>query len=206
MPDIALPYYLARPAAAAAPGVVVIHEGNGISAQLLRVCERLAAEGYAAIARDLFYRAGGPEAADFGALIGSLDRDQVTKDLAEAAGVLRSLGARRVGVTGFCMGGYQTYRAATTTSNFDAAVGFYGAGISRELGTPRCPTLLFFGDADPYIPQADIDTVAAHLPGTVVYHGAGHGFFRDKSENYDAAAADDAWRRLLAHFAAHLRG
>ncbi len=205
MPGIELPYYLARPSAPATAGVVVIHEGNGISAQLLRVCERLAVEGYAAIAPDLFFRAGGPEAADFATLIGSLDRGQATRDLTEAAGVLRSLGAGRVGVTGFCMGGYLTYRAATTTSSFDAAVGFYGAGISRELGTPRCPTLLFFGDADPYIPRADIDTVVAHHPETTVYHGAGHGFFRDKSENYDAAAADDAWKRLLAHFASRLQ-
>ncbi|HZQ87304.1 MAG TPA: dienelactone hydrolase family protein [Acidimicrobiales bacterium] len=205
MADIQLPYFLARPAPPVTAGIVVIHEGNGISAQLLRVCERLAAEGYAAIAPDLFFRAGGTEAADFGTLIGSLDRERTAADLAESAAVLRALGARKVGVTGFCMGGLQTYRAAATTSTFDAAVGFYGATISRELGTPRCPTLLFFGDADPYIPQAEIDAVAAHHPDTVVYHGAGHGFFRDGSENYDQAAAEDALKRLLAHFDAHLR-
>jgi carboxymethylenebutenolidase len=205
MADIQLPHFLARPASPTTAGVVVIHEGNGMSAQLLRVCERLASEGYVAIAPDLFFRAGGSEAADFATLIGSLDRANTAADLAEAAAVVRTLGARRVGVTGFCMGGMLTYRAATTTSTFDAAVGFYGAGISRELGTPRCPTLLFFGDADPYIPRADIDAVTAHHPDTVVYHGAGHGFFRDGSENYDQPAAEDAWKRLLAHFDAHLR-
>jgi len=205
MADIQLPYFLARPAPPVTAGVVVIHEGNGMSPQLLRVCERLAQEGYATIAPDLFFRAGGSEAADFATLIGSLDRKRTLADLTEAAGVLRDLGARKVGVTGFCMGGMLTYRAATTTSAFDAAVGFYGAGISRELGAPLCATLLFFGDADPYIPQADIDTVLAHHPDTVVYHGAGHGFFRDGSENYDQAAAEDAWKRLLAHFDAHLR-
>jgi carboxymethylenebutenolidase len=205
MADIQLPYFLARPAPPITAGVVVIHEGNGISAQLLRVCERLAGEGYAAIAPDLFFRAGGTEAADFGTLMGSLDRDRTAADLAEAAAALRTLGARKVGVTGFCMGGMQTYRAGVTTTVFDAAVGFYGAGISRELGAPHCPTLLFFGDTDPYIPQADIDAVAAHHADTVVYHGAGHGFFRDGSENYDQSAAEDAWKRLLAHFDAHLR-
>jgi carboxymethylenebutenolidase len=206
MADIKLPYFLARPAPPVTSGVVVIHEGGGISPQLLRVCQRLAGEGYAAIAPDLFFRAGGSEAADFATLIGSLDRDRTAGDLAESVTVLQGLGARKVGVTGFCMGGALTYRAATSTSTFDAAVGFYGAGISRELGTPRCPTLLFFGDADPYIPQADIDAVVAHHPDTVVYHGAGHGFFRDKSENYDQAAAEDAWKRLLGHFDSHLRG
>jgi carboxymethylenebutenolidase len=206
MADIQLPYFLSRPAAPVAAGVVVIHEGNGISPQLLRVCERLAREGYAAIAPDLFFRAGGTEAADYATLIGSLDHERTGADLAEAAVVLRGLGAQKVGVTGFCMGGMLTYRAATTTSTFDAAVGFYGAGISRELGAPRCPTVLFFGDDDPYVPQADIDAVVARHPDTVVYHGAGHGFFRDGSDSYDQAAAEDAWKRLLAHFDANLRG
>jgi carboxymethylenebutenolidase len=205
MADIELPYFLARPSVPAAAGVVVVHEGNGISPQLLRVCQRLAAEGYAAIAPDLFFRVGGSEAADFATLIGSLDRHRALVDLAQAAAVVRDLGATRVGVTGFCMGGMLTYRAATATSDFDAAVGFYGAGISRELGTPHCPTLLLFGGADPYVPQADIDLIVAHHPETVVYPGAGHGFFRDRSDSYDGAAAQDAWTRLLAHFSAHLR-
>src|SRR5437764_750550 len=61
MVEIELPYYLSLPAAPPPwPGVVVIHEGNGMSQQLLRVCERLAAEGYATIAPDLFFRTGGP--------------------------------------------------------------------------------------------------------------------------------------------------
>src|SRR3954454_7212909 len=104
--DIALPYFLSLPAAEPPwPGVVVIHEGNGISPQLLRLCQRLAAAGYATIAPDLFFRAGGTMAGDFATLIGSLDDGRVRADLDHAAAVLRGLGARRVGVTGFCMGG-----------------------------------------------------------------------------------------------------
>ena len=53
--------------------------------------------------------------------------------------------------------------------------------------------------------MADITAVQAHHPDTVVYPGAGHGFFRDGSENYDEAAATDAWKRLLAHFDTALR-
>jgi carboxymethylenebutenolidase len=205
MPDIALPYFVARPSTPVTAGVVVIHEGNGISPQLLRVCQRLAAEGYAAIAPDLFFRAGGTGAADFATLIGSLDRAGTAADLAESTDYLRGLGAAKVGVTGFCMGGLLTYRAVVTTSTFDAGVGFYGAGISRELGEPRCPTLLLFGDDDPYIPPEDVAAVQAHHRDTVVYPGAGHGFFRDGSENFHEAAAADAWQRLLAHFGTHLR-
>lgn len=204
--EIALPYFLARPARdAPGPGVVVIHEGNGISPQLLRVCQRLAAEGYGVIAPDLFYRAGGTEAGDFMTLIGSLDDGQVIADVDESAARLRGLGATKVGVTGFCMGGTLTYRAACSNAALDAAVGFYGAGTAQQLGEPRCPTLLLFGGSDEYIERRDIEAVQAHHPDTVVYPDAGHGFMRDGSDDYDEGAATDAWSRLLAFFETHLR-
>ena len=135
----------------------------------------------------------------------AIDLAETAADLAESAQILRQMGAARVGVTGFCMGGLLTYRAAVTSTVFDAAVGFYGAGIAHELGEPTCPTLLLFGDSDVYIPVADIDTVRAHHADTVVYPGAGHGFFRDGADDYDEAAAADAWARLLRHFGSHLR-
>jgi carboxymethylenebutenolidase len=202
---IAVPSFQARPAdAAPGPGIVVIHEGNGMSPQLLRFCERLAHEGYATIAPELFFRSGGPEAADFGTLIGSMDRQQTQADIAGAASVLRDAGATSIGITGFCMGGMLSYRTAVTTPGFDAAVGFYGGGISRELGEPRCPTLLLFGGSDEWIPMADIDAVAAHHKDTVVYPEAGHGFMRDGSDSYHESSATDGWKRMLAHFGAHL--
>jgi carboxymethylenebutenolidase len=203
--EIALPYFLSHPAIEAPwPGVVVIHEGNGITAQLLRVCQRLSAAGYAAIAPDLYFRAGGTESGDFAKLMGSLDVTQVRSDLEHAATILRGIGASSVGVTGFCMGGLFTYRSAVASQEFDAAAGFYGARIAAELATPKCPTLLFFGGRDPWIPEADIEAVRAHHPSTVVYPEATHGFMRDGSDSYDAAAATDAWARLLAFFAEHL--
>jgi carboxymethylenebutenolidase len=183
---------------------VVIHEGNGITPQLLRVCQRLAGEGYATIAPDLYFRAGGTESGDFATLMGSIQAPQVRADLEHAATILRELGAGRVGVTGFCMGGYFTYRSAVESDRFEAAVGFYGARIAQDLATPRCPTLLFFGGRDPWIPAADVDAVRAHHPSSVVYPEATHGFMRDGSDDYDEAAATDAWARTLAFFAEHL--
>src|SRR5580692_1942323 len=104
MATIALPYFLSLPESGGPwPGIVVIHEGGGISPQLLRVCERLAGEGYAAIAPDLFFRSGGTEAGDFAALMGALVPDEVLADISGAADTLRSLGATTMGVTGFCM-------------------------------------------------------------------------------------------------------
>lgn len=206
MADIALPYFLSLPAAPAPwPGVVVIHEGGGMSPQLLRVCQRLAGAGYAAIAPDLFFRAGGSEAADYSVLMGSMERGQTLRDISDAAATLRGLGATKVGVTGFCLGGSLTYRTAVNADGFDAAVSFYGAGIHRELGDPKCPALLFFGGKDQYITPEEIAQVAAHHPETIVYPEADHGFFRDRSPSYDEAAAADAWRRLTAFFGEHLR-
>jgi carboxymethylenebutenolidase len=203
--EIALPYFLALPSLEPPwPGVVVIHEGNGISPQLLRMSQRFAGEGYATIVPDLFFRTGGTEAADFATLMGALSREQTLADIAAAADRLREMGASSVGVTGFCMGGLWTYRAAVSDLGFQAAAGFYGARISGELGQPGCPTLLFFGGSDEYIPADEIEKVVAHHPETMVYPMAGHGFMRDGSSNHDEPAATDAWDRLLDFFSQHL--
>jgi carboxymethylenebutenolidase len=206
MTDIALPYFVAGPTGQCpGPGVVVIHEGNGISPQLLRVCQRLAAEGYVTVAPDLFYRAGGTEADNVVTLMASLTREQAGADIERSFDVLRGMGATAVGVVGFCMGGLQAYRAAVSARGCDAAVGFYGARIAAELGEPSCPTLLLFGSRDQYIPLGEIEAVAAHHAETVVYPEAGHGFMRDRSDSYDEEAATDGWRRMLVFLDDHLR-
>jgi carboxymethylenebutenolidase len=211
MAELTTPWFLTRPEGDGPwPGVVVIHEGNGMSPQLLRFCERLAREGYLTIAPDMFWRSGGPEAGDFAKLMGALQPAEMGADVSAAVAELQRLGCAKIGVTGFCMGGSITYSTACgwfpDSPEVDAAVSFYGGGIAQRLSEPRCPTLLCFGGIDPYIPPEDIATVQAHHPDiTVVYPDAGHGFMRDGSENYDEAAATDAWARLTTHFATHLR-
>ena len=207
MTDLGVPYFTVTPAGPPPwPGILVVHEGNGMSPQLLRFCERLGREGYAVVAPDLFFRSGGSEAADFGTLMGALRPEEVHADLAAAHAHLRTLGATAIAVTGFCLGGTITYRAALSDLELRAAAPFYGGHIAQELGEPACPVLLFFGGRDEYIPAAAIDAVRAHHPEqVVVYPEAGHGFMRDGSSNFDEAAARDAWGRLLAFFAEHLR-
>jgi carboxymethylenebutenolidase len=205
--NVAVPYFFAAPSTDPPwPGVIVIHEGNGISPQLLRMCERLAEAGYAALAPDLFARSGGSEAADFATLIGALTPDEVQADLTEAVQRLRDLGASKVGITGFCLGGTISYRAALSGLDLACAAPFYGGHIPRELGRPACPILAFFGGRDEYIPDAAVEAVRAHHPDdVVVYPDAEHGFMRDGSPSYHPAAATDAWSRLLAFFDQHLR-
>jgi carboxymethylenebutenolidase len=206
MTDVEVPFFFARPRMDPPwPGVIVIHEGNGLSPQLLRVCERLAAAGYGALAPDLFARSGGSEAADFATLIGALRPDEVHADLAEALEMLRGFGAAKVGITGFCLGGTISYRAALLGLDLACAAPFYGGHIAHELGRPTCPVVAFFGGRDEYVPAADIEAVEAHHPGAVVvYPDAEHGFMRDGSPSYDEPAALDAWSRLLAFFDQHL--
>jgi carboxymethylenebutenolidase len=198
--DIALPYFFARPVAEPPwPGVLVLMEGNGMSPQLLRVCERLAHEGYAALAPDLFFRSGGSDPdkvpQQMMALVQSDDR---VADIAAGVDELHRLGATSVGVTGFCMGGRLTYDTAVSDIDVQAAAPFYGAGIASVLA--------FFGGTDEWVPRDEIAAIEAHHAGQVViYEQAGHGFMRDGSDSYDEAAAADAWTRLLAFFATHLQ-
>jgi carboxymethylenebutenolidase len=203
---VSLPYFLALPAGEGPwPGLVVLHEGGGLTPQLLRLCQRYAAEGYAAIAPDLFFRSGGTQAAHFSELMGALVPAQVLSDIESAGDILRGLPTTRIGVTGFCMGGYYSWHTALYGRGFSAAVGFYGSGIAAELRQPNCPTLLFFGGSDEHIPAADIERVAALHPDTVVYPDAPHGFFRDGTDAYRPESAVDAWSRTLAFFGQHLR-
>jgi carboxymethylenebutenolidase len=206
MTDIAVPYFHARPSATPPwPGTVVVPEGNGMSPQLLRVCQRLAHEGYAVAAPDIFWRLGGSDPGRPLRELGDLRMRDLVQDVSACADVLRAAGATKIGVTGFCLGGRITYGAATTLS-IDAAVPFYGAGIDKMLSTPNCPTLLFYGGNDEYIPTDEIDRVRTHHgDDVVVYPDAGHGFMRDGSDSYAEEAAADAWSRLLTFFAEHLR-
>ena len=206
MPDIAVPFFTSVPASPPPwPGIVVVMEGNGISPQLLRVCERLAHEGYATVAPDLYWRSGGSDPAKTREHMGALEKADGLTDIAESVAWLRAIGATNVGITGFCMGGGYSYYAAVA-GLVDAAVPFYGGGIAQHLGTAQCPLLAFFGGRDEYIPRDQIALVEAHHAGdVVVYEDAEHGFMRDGSDNYHERAATDAWSRLLAFFATNLR-
>jgi carboxymethylenebutenolidase len=167
--EIAVPFFLSLPAGPPPwPGVVVVMEGMGITPQLLRVCERLAREGYAVAAPDLFWRFGGanPEAGN--APYKDLQLEDGRSDIVEVAARLRDLGAATVGITGFCMGGTYAYLSAVTGVDIDAAVSFYGSGIPQHLGEPYVPLLCFFGGRDQWISHDDMAIVEKRHPGQVI--------------------------------------
>lgn len=225
--------YLARPEGAETlPAVIVYMEIFGINSHIREVVDRVAREGYVALAPDFFHRTGpgiecGYDEAGFAqgmVHLGQLTADQM---IADARGTLACLRARkdvrgdRIGCMGFCIGGHMTYLTACET-DVVAAASFYGGGIAAPEGPGgQDPTLgrtakisgrllCLFGDRDAFIPLDQVDAIRAALAETggahevVVYSGADHGFFCDQRESFQAEAAADAWTRVKALFAGQL--
>ena len=214
--------FLARPQAAGRfPGVIVVMEAFGLNDHIKDVAKRVAAEGYVALAPDMYYREKGavvgydnlPEAIR---LMTSLDDENIVKDMSAALGHLTTLEFTRrdrIGITGFCMGGRITFLSACRLTGVTAAAPFYGGGIGGLLGAAdgiSCPLLLFFGDQDPFIPNEEVEKIKSRLTAlkkeaeVKVYPGAPHGFFCNERDSYRAEAAKDAWQRLLKFFEKHL--
>lgn len=205
--------HLARPGKGV-PGIIVLQEWWGLVPHIRDVAGRFAAQGYLALAPDLYHGKSTLEAAEAEHLMKDLDWGRAAQEIAGAVKYLREVeGATRVGVTGFCMGGALTVIAATQ-SGVDAYVAFYGfppAGAA-PLERITAPGLIFFGEHEQYfsVPDAQAFAEAQKRRGcqldVVVYPGAGHAFFNDtRPEAYREDAANYAWRRTLEHFGRHLR-
>jgi len=217
-----VPAIVARPDDGDATGALVLHPDLlGVRPLFDDLCRRLATHGYAVCCPEPFARAPAvvrdatkPDARL--AYLPELDDDVQLADLAVAAD---RLGAERVAVLGFCLGGMQTLKAAAT-GRFARAVPFYGMiRVPEAWRGPRlrdalttatdvCPTLAIFGDADPFTPAADLDALRAAWRDRpdceiVVYPDAEHGFVHAPDRPaHRANDAADAWRRTLAFLAA----
>ena len=208
----ALDAYLARPAGAARGGLVVVQEIFGVNGHIRDVCDRFAADGYTALAPALFDRVAPGTEFEYDADGVAAGRDlkdraawpQVAADIAAARDHLAAAGA--VAIVGYCWGGSVAWLGATE-GGFAAAIGYYGGQII-ELNdrSPKCPTMLHFGDQDAAIPLDDVEAIrAAHPDMTIhIYEGAGHGFNCDRRGSYHEAAAGRALERTNAFLAEHL--
>lgn len=199
--------------------VVVIHENRGLTDWVRTVADRLAEEGYIAIAPDMLSGSapGGGRTKDFPSedaareAISKLPPQQVAADLAASASYVRALPSAngKLAVAGFCWGGARTWEAANTIDGLTAAFPFYGTGPSTDAGVTgiEAPVYGFYGGADERV-NATIETSRALMEKhgkrfePVIYTGAGHAFMRlgempDASEA-NRKAHDEGWRRLLA--------
>lgn len=205
--------HLARPGKGV-PGIIVLQEWWGLVPHIKDVAGRFAAQGYLALAPDLYHGKSTLEAAEAEHLMQGLDWGRAAQEIAGAVTYLRNVeGATRVGVTGFCMGGALAILAATQLA-VDAYVAFYGFPPlgAAALEKIEAPGLILFGEDEPYfsVPDARAFADAQRKRGreaeVIVYPGAGHAFFNDtRPDAYRENAANYAWRRTLEHFGRHLR-
>ncbi|MEA2914138.1 MAG: carboxymethylenebutenolidase [Bradyrhizobium sp.] len=206
--------YRADPATAPKAAVVVIQEIFGVNHHIRAVCDRLAAEGYVAIAPAIFDRVepnftsgySPDEVAIARKFVADPDWAAMLRDTQAAIDAVKDVGP--VGIIGFCLGGSIAYVAATKLSGLSAAIGYYGGAIVRFADDkPQVPTQLHFGDKDAGIPLSDVETIKGKRPDVevFVYPGAQHGFHCDERASYDKTSADIAWPRSMAFFAKHLK-
>lgn len=228
--DGSMPVHLATPEGDGPfPGVVVVMEAFGLNDHIKAVAERIAREGYLVAAPDLYYRSSGERVVGYDELPKAIQLmmdlpgyDKIVADVRATIDLLEAqprIAKGRIGMTGFCMGGFVTFLAACHLP-IVAAAPFYGGGIGRNMmpseRRPHPPIddaagisgslLVFYGDKDAFIPQDEVALVKERLAAlgkdaqVIVYPGAEHGFFCDERPSYHEPAAQDAWRKLLRFF------
>ena len=207
--------YLATPASGKGPGVLVIQEWWGLVGHIKNVCDRLAAEGFSALAPDMYHGQTASEPDGAGKLFMALNIGQAEKDLRWAATYLaQHSSTARLGAVGFCMGGQLALFAGTLNPSVGAVVNFYGIhpNVTPDYTRLSGPVLGLFAEKDGFVtPQVARDTDAAIKKAGKqseinIYPNVDHGFFNDERPDvYNKAAADDAWRRTLAHFRQNLK-
>lgn len=204
--------YIAKPAGKPRGGVVIVQEIFGLTPHICRVADDWAQQGYLTIAPALFDRVARdivlgyspPEVEKGRGYRQQISTGQAVLDIAAAAAFCRHAG--KVAVIGFCWGGRLAWAAAAEVP-LGAAVCYYGGGIPEELPkTPKCPTLLHFGENDHSIPLSDIERLRQAYPaGDYRLYPAGHAFSNDdRPQNYDAASAALARERTSAFLAANI--
>ncbi len=206
-----------------APVVVVIHEIFGLSDWIRAVADRLAADGFIAVAPDLISgrgpSGGGTESVasrdDVVALIRGLKPEEVNGGLDAVRAWAAKLPAAtsKSATIGFCWGGARSFGYAVAQPGLNAAVVYYGSGPSElpTLASVKAPVLGLYGADDARV-NATIEPVAAEMKKvgktyeTEIYEGAGHGFLRDQAgrEGANRRATEKAWPRTLAFLRKHL--
>ncbi len=196
----------------AAKGLVVVQEIFGVNNHMRNVCAAFAAAGYAVVAPALFDRAERGVELGYTAADVARGRDLRAKvpdagAVADLEAAAAALAGKKLGIVGYCWGGTVAWFGATRTSQFRAAVGWYGGGIAAtRTEHPNCPVQLHLGEKDTGIPLTDVEQVRAAQPAVeiFVYPGAQHGFGCDERASYSATDDRVAQARTLTFFSKYL--
>lgn len=224
-----MPAFHAKPrhATGPLPVILVVQEIFGVHEHIRDICRRLAAEGYLAVAPELYFRHGDPaDYTDIGTLLSELvskvPDSQVLADLDHVANWASRHGGdmRNMAITGFCWGGRITWLYAAHNPQLKAAVAWYGKLVGdktmKQQKQPvdvavdlNAPVLGLYGGKDEGIPLDSVETMRQALRAAnaqseiIVYPDAGHAFNADYRPSYHAESANDGWHRMLAWFKQH---
>jgi carboxymethylenebutenolidase len=196
--------------------VLVIHENKGLTDHIRSVAGRLARDGYSGLAIDLLSEEGGTgrftDPAEATAALGKVPQERFNADMkAGLSELVRRNPGKKLGIVGFCFGGGQVWRLlAAGEPRLAAAAPFYGPSPEApDFSGSKAAVLAIYGEQDERV-NAGQKVVAdalekAKLPHELkVYQGAGHAFFNDTGERYNAAAAKQAYADLLGWFGRYL--
>jgi carboxymethylenebutenolidase len=220
-------YYVRPTSEGTFPAIVVLMEAFGLNDYVKSICDRLAQAGYAALAPDFYHgdTFAYTDVQNAVARLKTLNDDTVMAEFAKGLDFLaqRQEVAQKVGTIGFCMGGRFAFLANSAHANaLKAAVCFYGGGIAANpdpLGRAalldrveaiQASTLLMYGADDASIAADEHERIALALSThkkrytLSVFPNAKHGFFSDRRDNYNPAAAQEAWEMTLAFFKQNL--
>lgn len=213
--------YIARPAGTPRSAIIVIQEIFGVNAGIRRKCDRLAEDGYLAVAPDLFWRLQPgiqldpdiePEFQKALDWMGKFNQDQGIRDIEATIHYIRHQeGVEKVGCVGYCLGGRLAFMTAART-DVDATVGYYGVGIDGLLGEKHAiarPLMLHIPTDDGFVDKAAQRAMHAGLddhPRVTLYdyHGLDHGFATEFGKRRNDAAAKLADSRTSAFFAENI--
>jgi carboxymethylenebutenolidase len=207
--------YRADPSGPAKGGIVVIQEIFGVNRHIRMVCDRLAAEGYTAVAPAVFDRQqpnfecgySPDEIANARKFVSNPDWGAMLLDVQAAIDELKKEGP--VAIMGYCMGGTIAFLSACKLNGLSAAVGYYGGQIAKNADQkPKVPVMLHFGEKDASIPMSDVDIIKQKRGGDCeifVYPDAQHGFNCDERGSYNESATKLAWSRTSDFLQKHLK-
>ena len=219
--DASFGAYVARPAETPRAAILVIQEIFGVNAGIRRKCDKLAEEGYLAVAPDLFWRLEPgveldpdiePEFQRALDLMGKFNQDQGIRDIeATIHHIRREEGVSKVGCVGYCLGGRLAYMTAART-DVNASVGYYGVGIDGLLNEKHAiahPLLLHIPTEDGFVDKATQKAMHEglddHAKVTLYdYEGLDHGFATEFGKRRDDEAAKLADSRTADFFREHL--
>lgn len=197
------------------PALVVIHEWWGLNDHIKHWADRLASDGYAALAVDLYGGRVADNRDSAMAYMKSVDEARAKEVLLAAHVFLKSdprVKATRRGAIGWCFGGGQSLRLAISAPDLDAAVMYYGFPVTdvKELSRIKAHLLGIFSNKDGAIPPDAVNAFEAALEEADVSHqilrfDADHAFANPSSGRYDEASADAAWRAVREFLEKHVK-